>query len=57
MKSKEAKSQRSLERKREYWAGILKLENMTRRIGGRPADQTKLGLMWAGTSITRFLSC
>jgi len=33
------------ERKREYGAGILLLER-------RPADQTKLGLFWAGTSIT-----
>ena len=44
------------EKKRVYCAGILLLENMTRRIGGRPAVLSSLGLIRASTSITPSLA-
>jgi len=44
------------EKKGGICAGFLKLENMIGRIVGRPADQTKIVLMWAGAPITPSLS-
>jgi len=45
------------ERKREYWEGILLLENLTGRKMGMPAHLTKLDLHWACASIKHFWAC
>jgi hypothetical protein len=56
-KGSKIKIDRQREKESWYFAGILLLENMIGRIGGKLADLEKLRLIWAGASITSSVSC